>query len=161
MSSFEWLAKIINFPFSFRDKSTFLISSTPSLSSPFNGSSKRRISGSSMIACAIPRRWRIPSEYFPTCFLLSGSSPTIRIALRISSFEILWCIIAKNFRFLNPEYSGKNPGFSIIAPIRSGILISFPKTFPSIFILPDDGLTKPSIIFISIVFPEPFLPTNP
>ena len=34
---------------------------------------------------ANPSRWRMPKEYFPTCFLLSGSRPTVAMAHRILS----------------------------------------------------------------------------
>lgn len=55
----------------------------PLLVQPLKGSSSIRISGSSMMAWAMARRWVMPREYFPTCFLLSGSRPTRRITSSI------------------------------------------------------------------------------
>ena len=61
-----------------------IVSSTPFLSSPLNGSSSIRRSGFSMIACAIPRRCFIPKEYLATAFFESGSRPTLEIVFLIS-----------------------------------------------------------------------------
>ena len=68
--------------------------------------------------------------------------------------------IIENPGFL-PEYSGRKPGFSMIAPIFSCMSSFSPTAFPFIKIVPCVGFTNPRICFISIVFPEPFLPTSP
>jgi len=54
-----------------------------------------------------------------------------------------------------------NPGFSIKAPTLSGNDMSFPMILLFIFTKPLVGKISPQIARISIVFPEPFLPTKP
>ena len=56
-----------------------------------------------MIACAIPKRCFIPSEYFPTCFLEFGSNPTRLIASFTSSFDIFPAIFARLVTQYIPE----------------------------------------------------------
>ena len=74
-----WLAsRIVRPPFA-NDLNNSRISATPCLSSPFSGSSRIIKLGSSMIACAMPRRCRMPREYLPTGLDIMGSSPTRRI----------------------------------------------------------------------------------
>ena len=119
------------------------------------------MSGSSMIACASPSRWRIPSEYLPTCFLLSGSRPTLFIALRIACLSALPLISARNFKLLYALNDDKKPGVSMITPTLSGISTSLPIVFPFTLISPDVSGISPQIHFISTVLPLPFLPISP
>ena len=114
-----------------------------------------------MIACAIPKRCFIPSEYFPTCFLEFGSNPTRLIASFTSSFDIFPAIFARYTKFDNPLSCHKNPGFSINAPKLSGKSTSFPIFFPRTIISPRLGYIYPQIILNKTDFPEPFRPTNP
>ena len=123
MSSRLWLARRIVFPSSFSFKNNCRISCTPWLSRPFMGSSRIRRNGSSMMACAMPRRWRIPREYLPTCFFASGSRPTFRMASSISFFPIFPRMPARNCRFCLALYPGRKPGVSMIAPMLSGASI--------------------------------------
>ena len=114
-----------------------------------------------MIACAMPSVDAFQVNIFQHAF-----------AIRIQSDQLdcLTDSFARDFpanhchqlQVLKSEYSGKKPGVSMIAPISSGMSISFPTLFSIYFYsFPDVGLIKPSIIFISTVFPEPFLPTKP
>lgn len=79
-------------PLLLKSKSNSLISETPSLSSPFIGSSKIKISGFSIIACANPNRCFIPREYFPTCFYHWGSAPQFLLLFGFPLFRSL-CVM--------------------------------------------------------------------
>ena len=85
-------------PCSLYSRSSLRISTTPSASSPLNGSSSIYILWSSIIACAIPSRCLIPRLYLPTCLLSPGSSPTNFIASLIRSSGILVPISDNIFR---------------------------------------------------------------
>ena len=137
------------------------MSATPRLSSPLNGSSSIKKSGSSMIAWAIPSLCRIPREYFATGFFRSGSSPTRCNTRRISPAEIFRFRSARISRFFFPVYSVRNPGVSMISPRLSGKSVSLPIYFSPTQILPDVTGRKPQMHFISTVFPEPLFPTIP
>ena len=108
------------FPAAFKSSKSSLISATPCLSRPLNGSSRIRKRGSSIMACAIPRRCRIPREYFPTGFFISGSNPTFFRIRRISAFEIILFISASISRFFTPVYWVRKPGVSMMTPRLSG-----------------------------------------
>ncbi len=161
MSSRLWLARRMVFPSSFSFKNSCRISCTPWLSRPFIGSSRIRREGSSIIACAIPRRWRMPSEYLPTCFFASGSSPTFRMAASISFFPIFLRMPARNCRFCLALYPGRKPGVSMMAPILSGASISFPICFPSTKTAPSSTRRNPQMHLNRTVLPLPFLPIIP
>ena len=114
-----------------------------------------------MIACAIPRRSRIPREYCPTFFLDRGSSPRARIVALTSSSEIRCFRDASLFKFAKPLRSRKKPGFSMIMPTESGKSSSFPICFPPTSTVPLSGCKNPQMHLNITVFPEPLNPIIP
>ena len=113
------------------------------------------------MAWAIPNLWRIPREYLPTGFSISGSSPTRRIAAAICSSPIFLFSEANISRFFTPVILGRNPGVSIIRPRPGGKSTSLPTRLPLTMTSPSVGIRKPHIHFISTVLPLPLLPTMP
>ena len=161
MSSSLWLASNIVLPSDFSSSRIFRISRTPSLSSPLKGSSRTKSCGSSIIAWAMPRRCRIPKEYFPTGFFISGSRPTFLSTIRTSAFVILRFMPASISRFLRPVKFVRKPGVSMMTPRLSGKSMSFPICLPNTRIVPVVTVRKPQMHFINTVFPEPLFPTIP
>ena len=151
----------IVFPRSFNPRKSSQTSPAPCLSRPLKGSSNIKSSGSSMIACAIPRRSRIPREYCPTFFLDRGSSPRARIVALTSSSEIRCFRDASLFKFAKPLRSRKKPGFSMIMPTESGKSSSFPICFPPTSTVPLSGCKNPQMHLNITVFPEPLNPIIP
>ena len=60
-----------------------------------------------------------------------------------------------------PDWYGKNPGASMIAPKDSGKSASRPITFPSATTSPASARINPQIILKRTDFPVPFLPVMP
>ena len=111
------------------------------------------------MACAIPSRWRIPIEYFRTCFLSSGSRPTSLIVFFIVSSSIFLFMLARSFKFLKPEREFINPGCSMTIPIfctLSGLIFS-----PLTVIVPSFKVINPEMHLNKTDFPEPFRPIMP
>ena len=100
MSSAECEHIRIVLPCSLYESRYSRISFTPSLSRPLKGSSRISIFGFSMIACASPKRCRIPRLYLRTWRFKSGSSPTCLMLFLISSLPILLLSPARSFKFL-------------------------------------------------------------
>jgi hypothetical protein len=161
MSAALWLASMIVLPSPRSPFKSCRMSATPRLSRPFMGSSRIMSRGFSMIACAIPRRCRMPSEYFPTGFFRAGSSPTRRIVCAISRVPIFFLSDASISRFFSPLYCSRNPGDSMMMPMSSGKSRLPPTSSPCTRIRPFDGNMKPQTHLNSTVFPLPLLPTTP
>ena len=114
-----------------------------------------------MIACAMPSRCRMPSEYLPTGFGESGSSPTSRIVSATSLSPIFRFSPARISRFFSPGSCGRNPGDSMMIPMSGGKSTSTPICFPSTCTVPAVGCKKPQMHLNITVLPEPLLPTTP
>ena len=71
--------------------------------------------GSSIMAWAIPNLCRIPREYLPTGFFISGSSPTRRIAAAICSSPIDLACQDHNSLYQTPDpytYNQENTNYN-------------------------------------------------
>lgn len=156
MSSELWLANKIVIPWFLKSKIICLISWTPDSSNPFIGSSKINSFGFSMIACAIPSRCFIPSEYLRTGLGSSGFNPTKEMT-SFSSSSVTWFLIElSNFKLRKPEYCPRKPGVSNKAPKFFGNF-PFPMSSPNTFTVPSVGTSRPAIVLKKTLFPGPTL----
>jgi hypothetical protein len=145
-----------------RSPSARRISRISAGSSPFVGSSSSSISGAPIMACAIPRRCRIPCEYVFTLRRTSSPSPASASAgPRDGAGQRARPARQYSSRFRIPDTCGMNAGRSIIAPTRASTASPGVTRRPSRDVAPRLGRTSPSIIRSVVVLPAPLGPSRP
>src|SRR5215210_5123164 len=148
-------------PRSAKPRSSPRIQRMPSGSRPLAGSSRIRTSGSPSSAWAKPRRWRMPSEYWPTRWRAAVSSrPTSSssASTRCAGTPMVWAETASASRPRRPACWAD--ASSRVPTRRPGFGRSRYRP-PRIWAWPLSGLERPTSIRIVVVLPAPLGPRKP
>ena len=161
----RWLDSTTVVPSAAKCRSSARISPMPRGSRPLVGSSRSNSSGLRRSAAAMPRRWRIPSEYARTGRPSIPPRPTRTSASSTRSARSrrpLLPAASSSRRFARPDRCGHAAGPSTSAPTRgSTCAASRGIGLPSSATRPAVGCTSPSSIRTSVVLPDPFGPSSP
>ena len=161
ISLMRWLDTSTVRPSSANPRSSERIHRTPSRSRPLTGSSNSRTPGSPSRAAAIPRRWRMPSEYVLMRRREAPSRPTCSMTSSTRARRESRCCERRSAGGRVRCGPGCMAPASSSAPTSRSGAVSPAYARPSTSAVPDVGRSRPMTTRMVVDFPAPLGPRKP